>query len=176
MLYLGLWLWLSLCYVVVMFHYYWCIRKSWPSSIMLYNNNNIIAQHHHTNNNHYIYNYQPPNQRSRSQVPNNLMPFVSQVAVGRRPHVNVFGNDYDTPDGTGVRDYIHVMDLAEGHVSALSYAGAAGAKVKEVSEVRWIYSPAHVIFLKVAIISLCYNVIALLLIFPPVHVTAIAPR
>lgn len=54
-------------------------------------------------------------------IPNNLMPFVSQVAVGRRPHVNVFGNDYDTKDGTGVRDYIHVMDLAQGHVSALKY-------------------------------------------------------
>lgn len=54
-------------------------------------------------------------------IPNNLMPFVSQVAVGRRPHVNVFGNDYPTPDGTGVRDYIHVMDLSEGHVAALDY-------------------------------------------------------
>lgn len=54
-------------------------------------------------------------------VPNNLMPYVAQVAVGRRPHLNVFGNDYDTPDGTGVRDYIHVCDLAEGHVAALSY-------------------------------------------------------
>ena len=56
-----------------------------------------------------------------SGVPNNLMPFVAQVAVGRRPHVTVFGNDYDTPDGTGVRDYLHVMDLAEGHVAALKY-------------------------------------------------------
>ena len=49
------------------------------------------------------------------------MPFVSQVCIGRRPHVSVFGDDYDTPDGTGVRDYIHVMDLAEGHVSALRF-------------------------------------------------------
>jgi len=49
------------------------------------------------------------------------MPFVSQVAIGRRPHVSVFGNDYNTPDGTGVRDYIHVMDLAEGHMSALRF-------------------------------------------------------
>ncbi len=56
-----------------------------------------------------------------SGVPNNLMPFVAQVVVGRRPHVNVFGNDYPTKDGTGVRDYIHVVDLAEGHVSALKY-------------------------------------------------------
>jgi UDP-glucose 4-epimerase len=53
-------------------------------------------------------------------VPNNLMPYVSQVAVGRRPHVNIFGNDYPTKDGTGVRDYIHVVDLALGHVAALN--------------------------------------------------------
>jgi UDP-glucose 4-epimerase len=52
-------------------------------------------------------------------TPNNLMPYVAQVAVGRRPHLQVFGNDYPTPDGTGVRDYIHVVDLAEGHVAAL---------------------------------------------------------
>ncbi|MBR0750727.1 UDP-glucose 4-epimerase GalE [Bradyrhizobium jicamae] len=52
-------------------------------------------------------------------VPNNLVPFVAQVAIGRRGRLNVWGNDYDTPDGTGVRDYIHVMDLAAGHVSAL---------------------------------------------------------
>lgn len=52
-------------------------------------------------------------------IPNNLVPYVSQVAVGKRPHVNVFGNDYDTPDGTGVRDYIHVVDLAIGHVKAI---------------------------------------------------------
>ena len=54
-------------------------------------------------------------------VPNNLMPFVTQVAVGKRPRLQVFGNDYDTPDGTGVRDYIHVLDVAEGHVAALRY-------------------------------------------------------
>lgn len=52
-------------------------------------------------------------------IPNNLMPFITQVAVGKRPELNVFGNDYDTPDGTGVRDYIHVVDLALGHVYAL---------------------------------------------------------
>jgi len=51
--------------------------------------------------------------------PNNLMPFVAQVAVGRRDKLTVFGNDYNTKDGTGVRDYIHVMDLAEGHLAAL---------------------------------------------------------
>lgn len=54
-------------------------------------------------------------------IPNNLMPYIAQVAVGRRPHLNVFGNDYPTPDGTGVRDYIHVVDLARGHVAALRY-------------------------------------------------------
>jgi UDP-glucose 4-epimerase len=52
-------------------------------------------------------------------VPNNLMPYVAQVAVGRRPALNVFGNDYDTVDGTGVRDYLHVVDLARAHVLAL---------------------------------------------------------
>jgi UDP-glucose 4-epimerase len=54
-------------------------------------------------------------------VPNNLMPYVAQVAVGKRQHLNVFGNDYGTPDGTGVRDYIHVCDLADGHVAAVRY-------------------------------------------------------
>ncbi|MBL8289447.1 MAG: UDP-glucose 4-epimerase GalE [Rubrivivax sp.] len=58
-------------------------------------------------------------------TPNNLMPFVAQVAVGRRPHLSVFGNDYPTADGTGVRDYIHVVDLAEGHVAALERLLAA---------------------------------------------------
>jgi UDP-glucose 4-epimerase len=52
-------------------------------------------------------------------VPNNLMPYVAQVAIGRRARLSVFGDDYDTPDGTGVRDYIHVVDLAQGHVKAL---------------------------------------------------------
>ncbi len=52
-------------------------------------------------------------------MPNNLLPFVAQVAVGRREHLNVWGNDYSTPDGTGVRDYIHVVDLALGHLKAL---------------------------------------------------------
>lgn len=52
-------------------------------------------------------------------IPNNLVPYVAQVAVGKRPCLGVFGNDYDTPDGTGVRDYIHVVDLAAGHVKAI---------------------------------------------------------
>ena len=55
-------------------------------------------------------------------IPNNLMPYITQVAVGRRDHLSVFGDDYDTPDGTGVRDYIHVVDLARGHVAAVKYA------------------------------------------------------
>ena len=54
-------------------------------------------------------------------IPNNLMPFIAQTAVGKRDHLNVFGNDYPTPDGTGVRDYIHVVDLAKGHVAAIRY-------------------------------------------------------
>ncbi|TCI46228.1 UDP-glucose 4-epimerase GalE [Exiguobacterium sp. SH3S2] len=54
-------------------------------------------------------------------VPNNLMPYITQVAVGRLSELSVFGDDYDTPDGTGVRDYIHVVDLAEGHLKALDY-------------------------------------------------------
>ena len=52
-------------------------------------------------------------------IPNNLMPYITQTAVGKRQELGVFGNDYDTPDGTGVRDYIHVCDLASGHVAAL---------------------------------------------------------
>lgn len=56
---------------------------------------------------------------SPNGIPNNLMPFISQVAVGQRPELSVFGNDYPTPDGTGVRDYIHVVDLALGHLAAL---------------------------------------------------------
>ena len=52
-------------------------------------------------------------------IPNNLMPYITQVALGQRDHLQIFGNDYDTPDGTGVRDYLHVMDLAAGHLAAL---------------------------------------------------------
>ena len=53
-------------------------------------------------------------------IPNNLLPYVAQVAIGKLECVGVFGNDYDTPDGTGVRDYIHVVDLAKGHVKAIN--------------------------------------------------------
>ena len=55
-------------------------------------------------------------------IPNNLMPYISQTAIGRREYLSIFGNDYDTHDGTGVRDYIHVVDLAKGHVAAVKYA------------------------------------------------------
>jgi len=54
-----------------------------------------------------------------SGTPNNLMPYIAQVAIGRRDHLNIFGNDYDTPDGTCIRDFIHVVDLAQGHLAAL---------------------------------------------------------
>ncbi len=63
-------------------------------------------------------------------IPNNLLPYVAQVAVGKRDCVHVFGNDYDTPDGTGVRDYIHVVDLATGHVAALAWMnGKTGCEI-----------------------------------------------
>jgi UDP-glucose 4-epimerase len=57
-----------------------------------------------------------------SDIPNNLMPYIAQTAVGKRDHVSVFGDDYDTPDGTGVRDYVHVIDLARGHVAAIDHS------------------------------------------------------
>lgn len=60
-------------------------------------------------------------------IPNNLLPYVAQVAVGIRDKVHVFGDDYDTPDGTGVRDYTHVVDLAKGHVAALKHMPASGS-------------------------------------------------
>jgi UDP-glucose 4-epimerase len=63
-------------------------------------------------------------------TPNNLMPFVAQVAVGLRPHLNVFGDDYTTPDGTGVRDYIHVVDLARGHLKALDALGRSTSQTE----------------------------------------------
>lgn len=59
-------------------------------------------------------------------LPNNLMPFIAQVAVGKLPELSVFGDDYDTLDGTGIRDYIHVVDLAKGHVAALEHMKASG--------------------------------------------------
>ena len=60
-------------------------------------------------------------------TPNNLMPYITQVAVGHREHLSIFGDDYKTPDGTGVRDYIHVVDLAKGHIAALEHLVQSGA-------------------------------------------------
>ena len=62
-------------------------------------------------------------------IPNNLLPFVAQVAIGRREELSVFGNDYPTPDGTGVRDYIHVVDLADGHLAAIKKIEGCGLKI-----------------------------------------------
>lgn len=62
-------------------------------------------------------------------IPNNLMPYVAQVASGKLSCIQVYGNDYDTPDGTGVRDYIHVVDLALGHIAAIEYCREAGVHI-----------------------------------------------
>ena len=62
-------------------------------------------------------------------IPNNLMPFITQVAVGQREFLSIFGQDYPTPDGTGVRDYIHVVDLAQGHLAALNYLNKQQASI-----------------------------------------------
>jgi UDP-glucose 4-epimerase len=66
-------------------------------------------------------------------IPNNLMPYVAKVASGELPYLNIFGDDYETRDGTGERDYIHVMDLAEGHLAALSYLGKEGGSYQVVN-------------------------------------------
>jgi len=66
-------------------------------------------------------------------IPNNLMPYITQVAVGKRAELGVFGNDYDTPDGTGVRDYIHVVDLAKAHVAALQCFSAHSSQITDHS-------------------------------------------
>jgi len=69
-----------------------------------------------------------------NDIPNNLMPYISQVAVGRLQKLRVFGGDYDTPDGTGVRDYIHVVDLALGHLAALQWlSGLAEGRVEAIN-------------------------------------------
>lgn len=73
---------------------------------------------------------------SPRDVPNNLFPYITQVAVGRQPFLNVFGDDYATADGTGVRDYLHVMDLAQGHVQALAYAAITPAPCRMGSAKR----------------------------------------
>jgi len=66
-------------------------------------------------------------------IPNNLMPYIAQVAIGKRPSLGVFGHDYETPDGTGVRDYIHIMDLARGHIVALQHCEAGNPGILTVN-------------------------------------------
>ena len=88
----------------------WCLARSQASAVLLRYFNPVGAH---------------PSGRIGEDprgMPNNLMPYVAQVAVGRREHLRVFGNDYRTPDGTGIRDYLHVMDLAEAHVCAVGLA------------------------------------------------------
>ena len=74
-------------------------------------------------------------------IPNNLMPYVAQTALGIHKHVNVFGDNYNTPDGTGVRDYIHVSDLADGHVAAIAYAMEhTGSEAFNLGDADAVYS------------------------------------
>ena len=105
-------------------------------------------------------------------IPNNLMPYITQVASGRLDKLHIFGNDYDTPDGTGVRDYIHVVDLARGHVCAIKYAAEnKGADVinlgtgkgysvlemvKTFSEVSGVNIPYEINARRVGDIAECY--------------------
>uniref|UniRef100_A0A1I8B8B5 UDP-glucose 4-epimerase n=1 Tax=Meloidogyne hapla TaxID=6305 RepID=A0A1I8B8B5_MELHA len=73
-------------------------------------------------------------------IPNNLMPYIAKVAVGKLPHLNIFGTNYKTPDGTGVRDYIHIIDLAKAHVSALDHIGKDIPKGSNGEELAEIYN------------------------------------
>jgi UDP-glucose 4-epimerase len=73
-------------------------------------------------------------------IPNNLMPYIAKVAVGKLPYLNIFGTNYKTPDGTGVRDYIHIVDLAKAHVSALDYIGKHIPKDDKGVELAEIYN------------------------------------
>src|SRR3989442_11722457 len=77
-------------------------------------------------------------------IPNNLVPYVAQTAVGRRPKLRVWGRDYPTPDGTGVRDYIHVMDLAQGHVAALAFLDRKARSITANLRTRRGYSVLEV--------------------------------
>ena len=78
-------------------------------------------------------------------IPNNLMPYVAQVASGKLDCINVFGNDYDTPDGTGVRDYIHVVDLALGHIAAIKECNECGVHIYNLGTGRG-YSVLEMIY------------------------------
>jgi UDP-glucose 4-epimerase len=76
-------------------------------------------------------------------IPNNLLPYISQVAIGKKKELSVFGGDYPTPDGTGVRDYIHVVDLAKGHLKALTKIQQAGNKENDNGEHIWNLGTGH---------------------------------
>ena len=103
-------------------------------------------------------------------IPNNLMPFITQVAKGKRQKLSVFGNDYDTLDGTGVRDYIHVVDLAKGHVAAIEKLGKSvdifnlgtgkGTSVLELihafEKVNGINVPYEIVSRRAGDIAVCY--------------------
>ena len=93
-------------------------------------------------------------------IPNNLMPYITQVAVGRRKELGIFGDDYDTPDGTGVRDYIHVVDLAKGHVKALkALERKCGVEVYNLGTGRG-YSVLEVVnaFMKATGVNIPYSI------------------
>lgn len=93
-------------------------------------------------------------------IPNNLMPYITQVAIGKRPYLSIFGNDYNTPDGTGVRDYIHVVDLAKGHIKALAAIKAnCGLKIYNLSTGKG-YSVLEIVksFEKVTGIKIPYQI------------------
>jgi UDP-glucose 4-epimerase len=104
-------------------------------------------------------------------VPNNLMPYVTQVALGLRPHLQIFGDDYPTPDGTGVRDYLHICDLAEGHVAALRALQAQGlltvnlgtgqgvsvrSLVETFAQVNQVAVPSQVVARRPGDVAQCY--------------------
>ena len=93
-------------------------------------------------------------------IPNNLMPYITQVATGKRKFLNIFGNDYPTPDGTGIRDYIHVTDLAKGHLKALEHLENCGLKIYNLGTGRG-YSVLEVVntFAKVTGVEIPYKII-----------------
>ena len=92
-------------------------------------------------------------------IPNNLMPYITQVAVGKLDHLSVFGDDYDTPDGTGVRDYIHVVDLAKGHVKALKKLVGYSVLdiVKNFEEANGVKIPYEIAPRRAGDIATCYS-------------------
>lgn len=95
-----------------------------------------------------------------NEIPNNLMPYITQVAAGKREFLNIFGNDYPTPDGTGIRDYIHVVDLAKGHLKALEHINNCGLKIYNLGTGKG-YSVLDVVntFAKVTGIEIPYKIV-----------------